>query len=68
MIDHSTVYVAHMDSSIVYCGTKQECEDYRASMPYRTDCWKISTLEEYGEHCYSVGYDSGFDCGAQDGF
>lgn len=64
-LDHSTIYVAHIDSTICFCGTKQECEDYRAAQPYRTDCWKINTLEDYGSDCYSEGYDSGYDCGVQ---
>lgn len=60
------LYVAHIDTSIVLVGTKKECEDHRKSMPYPTDCWRISSLESYGESCWSRGNDSGYDEGSGD--
>ena len=55
MLNPDEIYIAHIDSQIMCMGTKDECEAYRDSRPYRCDCWKISTVTEYGEHCYEFG-------------
>ena len=59
------VYVAHSGGSIMFVGTEDECKDHQASLPYRTDSWKIQKLEDYGQDRYEDGYDAGFDTGAE---
>lgn len=63
MLDHNTLYVCHMGSSVVFCGTKDECIAHKDAQPYRTDSWQINNLEDYGQSCYDDGYDNGYDCG-----
>jgi len=57
------LYVAYIGTSIMYRGTKEECEAHRFALPYATDCWRISDIETYGEYCYSEGYDEGYNAG-----
>lgn len=60
----SEIYVAHIGTSIFKTGTKAECETHRDEQPYNTSSWRISDLESYGDACYSEGFDSGYDAGA----
>jgi len=61
------VYVCHMGTTIMAMGEKADCQAYKDAQPFRTDSWKISSLEAYGEACYSDGFDSGYDSGRDDG-
>jgi len=57
------LYVAHIDSSIMFTGTKEECQAHRDALPFNTDCWRVSSIELYGAACYSDGYDEGYNAG-----
>ena len=57
------IYVAHIGTDILCIGTEKECRDHKDAQTFRTDCWEIATVEDYGSSCYESGYDSGHDSG-----
>jgi hypothetical protein len=61
------MYVCHLDTSVMFAGTKDECEAYEKAQSYCTNSWRISSVESYGDTCYSNGYDNGYDCGYDQG-
>lgn len=62
-LNKNEIFVCHIGSDIMFVGTEQECKDHQRAQPFRTDCWKIHSLEDYGSECYSEGHDAGYDMG-----
>lgn len=61
------VYVCHIGTSILFMGQREACQQYRDNQAFPTDCWRVSSLESYGDACYSDGYDNGYDSGYDEG-
>jgi hypothetical protein len=51
----SKMHVVHMDTEILFTGTKEECQAHKDKQKFNTYCWKVHSLEEYGQACYNDG-------------
>lgn len=60
-------HVLHMDTDIMFVGTQEECQSRKDGQPFPTDCWKVHTLQEYGEACFEDGYSMCAATGTLDG-
>jgi len=61
------VYVVHIGTSVLFSGPKVACDQYKDNQTFKTDRWKVSSLESYGESCYSDGNDEGYEQGYEAG-
>ena len=57
------VCVMHCSATIMHIGTYSECKWFRDAQVFDASSWIISSVEDFGEYCFSEGYDSGHDAG-----
>ena len=55
-------YVVHSGTDISFLGTKKQCEKFKESIPY-LNSYKVTSIEGYGDACYSDGDDNGYQIG-----
>ena len=65
----TTTFVLHQSTTLIHSrSTPSECETVRDAQLFDASNWLISTIEEFGDYCYSEGYDTGYEIGYEIGY
>lgn len=59
-----TLYVCHMEDTIMMVGTQEECQAHKDAQHFNTYCWHVNTIVDYGSFCYDKGWKSAAAQGA----
>jgi len=51
-------YVCQLDGEIILVGTQEECQAHKDAQGEFNFCWKVQTLQEFGNSQYEAGYDA----------
>ena len=62
-----TLFVCHMEDTIMKIGTRDECQAHKDAQHFNTYCWHVNTMEDYGSFCFNEGFESAAAQGATQG-